>query len=101
MKGSSETQELVVADRPFFTTRERLDDQLSLSSVTLAHGDLSVARYRRDRPGLGVTTPNPLADMFMAVVHLRPRQAHAGWCDNRSLDVPETQIGSLNCLDLR
>jgi AraC family transcriptional regulator len=101
MKGTSDPQGLVVADRPFFTTKERLDDQLSLSSVNLAHGDLSVARYRRDRPGLGVTTPNPIASMFMACVFLRPRPAHAGWCDGRTIDVAETRVGSLNCLDLR
>jgi AraC family transcriptional regulator len=101
MKRSSEPQSLVVADRPFFTTREGLDDQLSLSSVNFTHGDLSVARYRRDRPGLGVTTPNPIANMFMAVVILRPRPAHAGWRDGRTIDVPEFRTGSLACVDLR
>ena len=101
MKRSSEPQSLVVADRPFFTTRERLDDQLSLSSVNFTHGDLSVARYRRDRPGLGVTTPNPIANMFMAIVILRPRPAHAGWRDGRTIDVPEFRTGSLACVDLR
>ena len=101
MKRSSEPQSLVVADRPFFTTREGLDDQLSLSSVNFTHGDLSVARYRRDSPGLGVTTPNPIANMFMAVVILRPRPAHAGWRDGRTIDVPEFRTGSLACVDLR
>jgi AraC-like DNA-binding protein len=92
---------LVDADRPFFTTREDLDDMQSLSSVSFARGDLSIGRYRRDRPGLGLTTPNPLAPMVMAVVILRPRPAHAGWHDGRLVEVPDLGTGALNCLDLR
>ena len=75
MEASSDLTRLVDADRPFFTTREDLDDMQSLSSVTFARGDISIGRYRRDRPGLGVTTPNPLTPMVMAVVILRPRLA--------------------------
>ena len=101
MKTAPEAQSLVVADRPFFATRERLDEQASMSSVNFAYGDLSVARYRRDRPGLGVTTPNPITNTFMAVVILRPRLAHAGWQNERTIDVPEFRTGSLTCLDLR
>jgi AraC family transcriptional regulator len=101
MKASSHPQPLVAADRPFFTTRESLDDLQSLSSVTVASGDLSIGRYRRDRPGLGVSTPNPIAAMVMAVVILRPRPAHAGWHDGRLVEVPALGAGALSCLDLR
>jgi AraC family transcriptional regulator len=92
---------LIVAERPFWTTKERLDDQQSLSSVSFVHGDLSVARYRRDRPGLGITTPNPNSSMFMAVVILRARAAHSGWRNGHPVDIPELPMGSLACLDLR
>ena len=73
MDSSSHPPTLVGADHPFFTTRESLDDMQSLASVSFARGDLSVGRYRRDRRGLGITTPNPMSAMVMAVVILRPR----------------------------
>ena len=47
MEASSHPETLVGADRPFFTTRESLDDIQSLSSVSVARGDLSIGRYRR------------------------------------------------------
>src|SRR6266478_901254 len=101
METASHPQTLVGADRPFFTTRESLDDIQSLSSVSFARGDLSIGRYRRDRPGHGISTPNPISPMVMAVVILRPRPAHVGWHDDRLVDVPALGAGALNCLDLR
>jgi AraC family transcriptional regulator len=101
MDTSSRPPALVGADRPFFTTRESLDDMQSLSSVSFARGDLSVGRYRRDRRGLGISTPNPISAMVMAVVILRPRPEHVGWHDDRLVEVPALGAGALNCLDLR
>jgi AraC family transcriptional regulator len=101
METSSHPPTLVGADRPFFTTREDLDDIRSLSSVSFARGDLSIGRYRRDRPGHGLSTPNPISPMVMAVVILRPRPAHVGWHDHRLVEVPALGAGALNCLDLR
>src|SRR3954463_14713230 len=101
MDRSSHPPTLVDADRPFFTTRESLDDMQSLSSVSVARGDLSVGRYRRDRRGLGLSTPNPISAMVMAVVILRPRPEHVGWHDDRLVEVPALGAGALNCLDLR
>ena len=72
-----------------------------MSSVSFARGDLSIGRYRRDRRGLGVSTPNPISAMVMAVVILRPRPAHVGWHDGRLVEVPALGAGALNCLDLR
>jgi AraC family transcriptional regulator len=101
MEASAHPHALVGAERPFFTTRERLDDMRSLSSVTFAHGDLSIGRYRRDRPGLGLSSPNPISAMVMAVVIHRARPAHAGWHDDRIVEVPALGAGALSCLDLR
>src|ERR1700730_13526651 len=101
METSSHPQTLVGADRPFFTSRESLDDIRSLSSVSFARGDLSIGRYRRDRPGLGVSTPNPISPMVMAVMIFRPRPAHVGWRDGRLVEVPALGAGALSCLDLR
>src|SRR5438309_11656571 len=99
MGAASHPETLVGADRPFFTTRENLDDIQSLSSVSFARGDLSIGRYRRDRPGLGRSTPNPISPMVMAVVILRPRPAHIGWRDDRLVGVPALGAGALSCLD--
>jgi AraC-like DNA-binding protein len=101
MEASAHPQTFVGADRPFFTTREELDDMQSLSSVVFARGDLSIGRYRRDRPGVGISTPNPIAAMVMAVVMLRERPAHVGWHDGRLVEVPALGAGALSCLDLR
>ena len=101
MEAASHPETLVGADRPFFTTRESLDDIQSLSSVSFARGDLSIGRYRRDRPGLGFSTANPISPMVMAVVILRPRPAHVGWRDDRRVEVPALGAGAVNCLDLR
>jgi AraC family transcriptional regulator len=101
METASHPQPLLGADRPFFTTRESLDEIQSMSSVSFARGDLSIGRYRRDRSGLGMSTPNPISAMVMAVVILRPRPAHVGWHDDRLVEVPELGAGALNCLDLR
>src|SRR3954471_17976097 len=100
METSSQPPTFVGADRPFFTTRESLDDIQSMSSVSFARGDLSIGRYRRDRPGLGISKPNPISPMIMSVVILRPREAHVGWRDDRSIAVPALGAGALNCLDL-
>jgi AraC family transcriptional regulator len=101
MEAPARPHPVVGADRPFFTTRESLDDMRSLSSVTFARGDLSIGRYRRDRPGLGMSTPNPISPMVMAVVIHRSRPAHAGWHDGRLVQVPALGAGALSCLDLR
>jgi len=98
---SSHSPKLFGAERPFFATKESLDDMRSLSSVSFAHGDLSMGRYRRDRPGLGITPPNPLSATVMAVVLLRPLPALRGWNDGHLLEIPARGAGALSCLDLR
>jgi AraC family transcriptional regulator len=98
---SSHSPKLLGADRPFFAKKESLDDIRSLSSVSFAHGDLSIGRYRRDRPGLGITPSNPLSATVMAVVLLRPLPALRGWNDGRLLEMPARGAGALSCLDLR
>jgi AraC family transcriptional regulator len=98
---SFQSKETIRAERPFFASKENLDDVRSMSSASFAHGDLSFGRYRRDRAGLGISCPNPIAPMFMAVVILRPRLSHAGWRDGREFKVPAMRRGALACLDLR
>jgi AraC family transcriptional regulator len=100
VRSSVPSRESLEASRPFFTTRENLDDLTSLSSVHIASGDLSIGRYRRDRPGHGVSTPNPVSPAIMAVVILRPRPPHLGWRNGRTIEIPAFGTGTLTCLDL-
>jgi AraC family transcriptional regulator len=101
MGASFQSKKLIRAARPFFAARDSLDEVQSISSTTFARGDLSIGRYRRDRPGLGISTPNPAAPVFMAVVILRPRPGHIGWHEGRAVDMPALGSGALACLDLR
>ena len=86
---------------PYFAARGRLDQAQVISTRSFERAGLSMACYRRDRAGLGVTEPNPVSDMFMAVVNLRPLPAHGGWREGRYSAVPEMRPGSLACLDFR
>jgi AraC family transcriptional regulator len=90
-----------LADDPYFTRPEELDESRAISSLNFAKGDLSVARYRRRRPGLGLTEPNPIVPVFMAVVTLDALPRHGGWRDGRAVDIPDLEAGALSCLDLR
>ena len=89
------------SEAPYFARTAELDESQAISSINFAHGDLSIARYRRRRPGLGITDPNPILPMFMAVLTLEPLPKHGGWRNGRPADVPELGIGALACLDLR
>lgn len=96
-----DSPKLLSAERPFFAAKESLDDMQSLSSVTFAHGDFSVGRYRRDRPGLGITPANPPSAMVMTVILLKPLPALRGWQDGRLIKMPPRGMGDLSCLDMR
>lgn len=87
-------------DRPFFASRERLDEAALLSSQ-LQRGSLSVGYYSRRRPGLGITDPNPPIPVFMAVVAMAPLPSHFGWQNGRQIVVPHRETGGLACVDLR
>src|SRR6266568_9528440 len=89
------------SDRPFFASTERLDEHQSMVSSNFARGNMSIAQFRRDRPGLGITDPNPAMPVLMAVVMLRPLDRHGGWRGGRWVDIPDLDAGSLACVDLR
>ncbi|SRR6266581_847583 len=89
------------SDRPFFASTERLDQNQSMASANFARGNMSIAQFRRDRPGLGVTDSNPAMPVLMAVVMLRSLAGHGGWRGGRRVDIPDLDPGSLACVDLR
>jgi AraC-like DNA-binding protein len=91
----------VEADEPYFAERTRLDEAATLSARSLERAGLSMACYRRNAAGLGLTEANPVSNLFMAVVNLRSLPAHGGWREGRYQAVPEMRPGSLACLDFR
>jgi AraC-like DNA-binding protein len=86
---------------PFFGARRDLDLADQLQSARPQHHGVSIAHYRRDRPGSWVTTPNASMDQFMAVVNLRPMPAHDMWRENRHNKIADRATGALACFDLR
>jgi len=90
-----------ITGQPFFAGGKRLDAANELLLKTFDRGSLSVAQYRRDLPGFGMTTPNPTSDTYMAVVHLRSFEPHGLWRDGHHLHRARVRRGSLSIIDLR
>jgi AraC family transcriptional regulator len=59
------------------------------------------ARYRHDRPNLGLLEPTPLADQIMVAVEMRALSATNVFCDGRHIRKPESAPGALALYDLR
>jgi AraC-like DNA-binding protein len=59
------------------------------------------ARYRHDKPNLGLLEPTPLADQVMVSVELRPLSPTNVFCDGRHIRKPEAPPGALALYDLR
>ena len=86
---------------PYFASPSKLTASSEIAASSLRCSDLSIAHYKRDQIGLGLTNPNPIAPMIMAVVILRDLPTHAGWRDGKPVTVPHMHAGSLSCLDFR
>lgn len=90
-----------INERPFFAGGKRLDAADQLLLRTFERGSLSIAQYRRDLPGFGITTPNPVSDTYMVVVKLSSFEPHDMWRDGRYLKRPGFRGGGLSIIDLR
>jgi AraC-like DNA-binding protein len=86
---------------PFFTTRDRLDTSRGVLLKTFDKGSLTAAQYRSDRSDVGITTPNEVSDLHMAVVQLSDYDPLDMWCDDRHISRPALPTGSLSILDFR
>jgi AraC-like DNA-binding protein len=86
---------------PFFGARRDLDLADQLQCVKPQHHGISIAHYRRNRPGSWLTTPNASMDQFMAVVNLHPMSAHDIWRENHHSKIPDRATGALACFDLK
>lgn len=62
---------------------------------------LFFARYRHDKPNLGLLEPTPLADLVMVAVELRPFRPTNVFCDGRHIRRPASGPGVLALYDLR
>ena len=87
-------------DAPF-TSRDRLDGLDQIVSCTPGKADVRVTRYLRNRPDHGLTSPSPVLDAHIAVVHLLPCGARDIWCDGRPLRKTPTPAGGIGIYDCR
>ena len=86
---------------PYFAAREELDAYDVFATSRLGSSKLVAAHFRRDRPSLGMTTPNDRSDELMAVVNLRPQNGNEIWCDGRNDRRVGMSRGALAVLDHR
>jgi hypothetical protein len=86
---------------PYFASRKKLDAYETLATPRLGKSKLVAARFRRDKPDLGVTVPNETSDVLMAVVNLRPLGSNNVWCDGRQARRAPMPTGSVFVLDHR
>jgi AraC-like DNA-binding protein len=90
------------ADRPYFVARGGLDGYQQFPNRSSTLSALTASYARRDRPGLGLTNPNPRSDLCMALVALRPLggEDHI-WCDGRHERRAAMPTGGLAIVDHR
>ena len=85
----------------FFAERKQLSEASEMSVTSVRCAGAIVANYRRDKPGLGISNPNPNSDTFMVVVSLRDLPTHSLWRNGKHSTISPMRTGSLACLDLR
>ena len=96
------SQSVLLADRPFWLSREDHDEVQSFTSKTLSYGHLSAGRYKRCRNNPDdMWSSNTIQAVFMVVVIIKPIPAHRIWQDSRLLDTPARGTGALCVFDLR
>jgi AraC-like DNA-binding protein len=90
------------AERPSYAPLNKLDGYQQFRTQPLARSELTASYTRRNRPGLGLTEPNPRSDICMAVVALRPLggEDHI-WCDGRHQRRAAMPAGGLTAVDHR
>lgn len=86
---------------PYFAPRAEFDAYSAFGTPRLGRSRLHAAHFRRDRPDLGLTTPNERSDVLMAVVNLRPQRENDLWCEGRHERRAPMGHGGLAVLDHR
>jgi AraC-like DNA-binding protein len=86
---------------PGFVSERRPEVQEVRSVSRRSEQPLFFARYRHDRPNLGLLEPTPLADQVSVAVELRPFRPINVFCDGRHKRKPASEPGALALYDLR
>jgi AraC-like DNA-binding protein len=88
-------------DIPGFVSENRPELQEVRSVSRRSEQPLFFARYRHDKPNLGLLEPTPLADQVAVAVELRPFRPINVFCDGRHKRKPASNPGALALYDLR
>ena len=86
---------------PGFVSENRPEFENVRSVSSRAERPLFFARYRHDRPNLGLLEQTPLADQVIASVELRPFRPINVFCDGHHKRKPATEPGALALYDMR
>jgi AraC family transcriptional regulator len=86
---------------PGFVSENRPEFQKVRSISRRSEQPIFFARYRHDKPNLGLLEPAPLADQVTVSVELRPFRPINVFCDGRHLRKPASEPGVLALYDLR
>lgn len=88
-------------DTPGFVSESRPELQEVRSVSHRSEQPFFFARYRHDKPNLGLLEPTPLADQVMVAVELRAFRPINVFCDGRHRRRPAAGPGALALYDLR
>jgi AraC family transcriptional regulator len=88
-------------DVPGFVSESRPELEELRSVSHRSEQSFFFARYRHDKPNLGLLEPTPLANQVMVSVELRSLGPTNVFCDGRHIRKPETGRGAFALYDLR
>jgi AraC-like DNA-binding protein len=88
-------------DVPGFVSENRPEFEKVRSVSSRSERPLFFARYRHDRPNLGLLEQTPLADQVIVSVELRPFRPINVFCDGHHKRKPATESGALALYDMR
>jgi AraC family transcriptional regulator len=86
---------------PGFVSENRPDFEKVRSVSSRSERPLFFARYRHDKPNLGLLEQTPLADQLIVSVELRPFRPINVFCDGHHKRKPATEPGALALYDMR
>jgi AraC family transcriptional regulator len=88
-------------DVPGFVSENRPEFEKVRSVSKRSERPLFFARYRHDKPNLGLLEQTPLADQVIVSVELRPFRPINVFCDGHHMRKPASEPGTLALYDMR
>jgi AraC family transcriptional regulator len=88
-------------DVPGFVSENRPEFEKVRSISSSSERPLFFARYRHDKPNLGLLEQTPLADQVIVSVELRPFRPINVFCDGHHKRKPASEPGALALYDMR